>query len=199
MFKKFLVISVPFILILCGCSKGEISNTLEAVETGVELTESLLSTTDESNTSEDAEEVVVKYVTDGDTISFFRGGSLEVKGRLIGINAPENTSKKELLGDVSTKYLKDLIEGKKITIERDKDSTDKYGRELIHVFYDGQNINQLLVEQGLARVAYVYDDYKYIDLYKESEEIAKNERRGIWSIPNYVDEESNGYDMSVIQ
>ncbi|RTR28188.1 hypothetical protein EKG37_17970 [Robertmurraya yapensis] len=199
MFKKFLVISVPFILILCGCSKGEISNTLEAVETGVELTESLLSTTDESNTSEDAEEVVVKYVTDGDTISFFRGGSLEVKGRLIGINAPENTSKKELLGDVSTKYLKDLIEGKKITIERDKDSTDKYGRELIHVFYDGQNINQLLVEQGLASVAYVYDDYKYIDLYKESEEIAKNERRGIWSIPNYVDEESNGYDMSVIQ
>lgn len=197
MIKKILILSLTSILLLSGCSKSDISSTIDAVETGVEITERIISATEESSTVQGTEKVTVLSVIDGDTI-VFRRGTEEVRGRLLCINSPENTSKKEYLGDVSTKYLKELIEGKEVTIQHDIDTTDKYQRELIHVFYNGQNVNQLLIEQGLTRVAYLYDDYQYVDLYKKSEEIAKQEGRGVWAIPNYVVESSNGYDMSVI-
>lgn len=118
---------------------------------------------------------------------------------MLCLNSPEDTSKHEAFGDVSTQFLTELIDGKEITIEHDKDASDKYGRELVHIFYNGQNVNQLMIEQGLARVAYLYDDYKYIHEYKQAEEIAKGEERNIWSIPNYVSQSSNGYDMRVIR
>lgn len=190
-------------LVLSGC-KSELYTALDIVDTA----SSLLEDTQLATTSVETEKVLVVSVIDGDTVSYIKKNSngngeydhsKVIKGRLLCLNAPENTSKKEMFGDVSTQYLKQLIEGKEILIERDKDIKDKYGRELVHVFYNDQNINRALIENGLARVAYLYDDYKYINEYLDAEQTAKDKGEHIWSIPNYVNDKTNGYNMSVIQ
>lgn len=155
---------------------------------------------------QEREPVYVSKVVDGDTIHYFRKSKTRdgydektvYKGRLIGINTPESTSKIELFGLESTNYLKDLIENKEITIERDMDLHDNYNRELIHVFFQDENLNEALVKNGFARVAYLYNDYKFIDRYKAAESVAKEQELGIWSIPGYVETNSNGFNMDVI-
>ncbi|MDE3841066.1 hypothetical protein C0966_17535 (plasmid) [Bacillus methanolicus] len=49
----------------------------------------------------------------------------------------------------------------------------------------------------MAQVAYLYDNYKYIDLYKEAESIAKESGLYIWSIPGYTDS-LNGFNMDAV-
>ncbi|WP_369426017.1 thermonuclease family protein [Cytobacillus pseudoceanisediminis] len=67
--------------------------------------------------------------------------------------------------------------GKEIEIESDPnaDITDKYGRYLIHAFISGKSIQQILILEGLVRVAYLYDEYNYTDLYLAAEK-SKNSR-----------------------
>jgi micrococcal nuclease len=142
------------------------------------------------------EVVTVKKVVDGDTIVYLTSAGEERTGRFIGVNAPE-IKDKQLYGDVAAQFLEELIEGKQIQIEGDSDVMDKYGRYLIHAFISGRSIQSILLMEGLARVAYLYGDYKYIELYKQAEFIAKETQLNIWSIPNYVDTK-NGFDMDIV-
>lgn len=128
---------------------------------------------------------------------FFLIINKDVKGRLLCIDAPEDTQKKHAWGHEATLYLRKLIEGKMIEIEFDKDKQDKYGRYLIHVIYNGQSVQQLLLQQGLTRIAYLYDHYKYIDDYKEAEKEAKRMKKNIWSVPGYST--TTGFNMSVLK
>ncbi|WP_347045310.1 thermonuclease family protein [Blautia wexlerae] len=50
-------------------------------------------------------------------------------------------------------------------------------------------LQETLVREGLARVAYVKEpNTKYLLELEEAQEKAKNESLGIWSIPGYVTE-----------
>lgn len=166
--------------------------------------QSVGSTHDSGNQSvslEGSRKVTVTSVIDGDTIKYIDPalGGKEVTGRLIGINTPEWTSEKQPYGDASTAFLTDLILGQTIEIVGDPTAgeLDKYGRYLIHAAISGKSIQQILIMQGLARVAYLYGDYMYVDLYKEAENIAKEAGLNIWSIPGYVDNR-NGFNVEVI-
>lgn len=47
--------------------------------------------------------------------------------------------------------------------------------------------NEMLLEEGLARVAYVYaPNTKYVDSFRAIQEKARQEGKGIWSIEDYV-------------
>ncbi|MCS0824670.1 thermonuclease family protein [Cytobacillus firmus] len=145
-------------------------------------------------------EVTVTSVTDGDTIRYFDPLlNKEVTGRLLGINAPEATKTVEKFGPEATAFLTNLIMGKEIEIESDPnaDITDNYGRYLIHAFISGKSIQQVLILEGLVRVAYLYDEYNYTDLYLAAEKKAKESGQNIWSIPGYVNKK-NGFDMDVV-
>jgi hypothetical protein len=48
--------------------------------------------------------------------------------------------------------------------------------------------------EGLVRVAYLYGEYKNVDIYKEAESIAQQEGLKVWSIPGYVDSEWLQYE-----
>lgn len=65
---------------------------------------------------------------------------------------------------------------------------DKYGRLLGYLYSDGESIQEVLLREGLARVAYVYNDKRHLDRYRELEREAKRFEKGIWSIENYVTE-----------
>lgn len=70
----------------------------------------------------------------------------------------------------------------KIELEFDNNSdrTDKYNRYLAWIWIDGELLQNLLVKEGLAKIAYLYGDYKYIDVLKESQNIAKEQKLGMW-------------------
>ncbi|MFD0824631.1 thermonuclease family protein [Neobacillus sp. M.A.Huq-85] len=83
---------------------------------------------------------------------------------------------------------KQLLSSGKITIEFDRGSMrDSYGRLLAYVYVDGKSVQETLLKEGFARVAYIMDPpYKYLRLFREDEYIAKKRRVKIWSLPNYV-------------
>ena len=96
-------------------------------------------------------------VYDGDSITVdislgFNHWMRDQKIRLYGINTPEIRGPERDLGLVSAARLRELIEGKDIIIVSHKDRTGKYGRWLATIYYDGTNINQLLMDEGLAEL-----------------------------------------------
>ena len=72
-------------------------------------------------------------------------------GRLIGIDSAEIKSKDGQEHDFAIKsrdYLKNIILDKIVSIKCGK--FDKYGRLLVTISYNGQNINELLLKEGYA-------------------------------------------------
>lgn len=97
----------------------------------------------------------VEKVYDGDTITVmidlgfdtFRIESI----RLYGIDTPEIRGEERPEGLISKQYVLDKINNSyDITLRTEKDRTGKYGRYLGTFYIDGVNLNEELIEQGLA-------------------------------------------------
>ena len=135
--------------------------------------------------AQDKIEVSLAKCVDGDTAYFIYDGE-KLKTRFIAIDAPETKhpkKEKEPYGDEASTYTcKQLTNAKKIEIEYDVNCEEKdiYGRTIVWVFVDGKLLQEDLVSQGLAKVAYLYDNYKYVDLLQEAEINAKEQRLNIW-------------------
>ena len=116
---------------------------------------------------------LVVDVVDGDTLWFLDNGKKE-KLRLSQIDAPE---KKQKYGMEAKNFLENLVLGKQITINF-QGKKDRYGRYLGEVVLEEENINKLLVRNGLAWVydSYVTDETYYLDLI-----VAKDNKINIWS------------------
>jgi len=102
---------------------------------------------------------VVK-VYDGDTITVDvdLGFKTCIKGekiRLLRINAPEVRGEEKESGKLSRDFLKNLLLDQEIMLRTTKDKKGKYGRYLGEVFFNGSNVNDLMVEKGFAK----YQDY----------------------------------------
>lgn len=131
------------------------------------------------------EKIEVKFskCVDGDTAHFILNNE-EIKTRFLAIDTPESTKDIEEYGIEASNYTcKKLKNANIIEIEYDKnsDKLDKYDRHLVWVFVDGHLLQDEIVKEGLAEVAYLYNDYKYTNILKKSEEIAKNNKINIWS------------------
>ena len=91
----------------------------------------------------------------------------DIKVRFIGINAPElehEESEAEYYSEEAKDYVcKKLESATKIELEFDSnsDKQDKYERFLAWIFIDGNLLQKDIVRNGYAKVAYLYDDYKY--------------------------------------
>lgn len=70
--------------------------------------------------------------------------------RLAGINAPEVRGEERESGLISRDFLRNLILEKEITLKTIKDATEKYGRYLGIILFEGLNVNEHLVKEGLA-------------------------------------------------
>lgn len=75
--------------------------------------------------------------------------------RLFDIDAPELKGDTKAKGEAATAYLSGLIGGKTIILKTIKgkdgaDRDDSFGRWLGIVYLDGKNINQMMIEAGLA-------------------------------------------------
>ena len=129
------------------------------------------------------ENYYVTKVVDGDTIYV---SGIDTRIRLIGIDTPETVSSSEPVqcyGPEASDYLKNLILGKYVGLESDAASgdTDKYGRPLRYVYYNGENVNQKILLEGYGKEASYGSDYKYHLQFIESEQNAIANNKGLWS------------------
>ena len=130
----------------------------------------------------------VKYsdCIDGDTIKVLLDNE-EKTVRLLAVDTPESVKPNaeiEYYGKEASEYTCNIIKNaKKIQLEYDSnsDKVDKYDRLLAWVFVDGKLLQELLIENGYAKVAYLYNDYKYTNILMERQELAQTKNIGIWN------------------
>lgn len=136
----------------------------------------------------EAKEVVtLNKCVDGDT-AWFNTNTEVIKARFLAIDTPESTNKIERLGKEASNFTcESLTKAKKIEIEYDEnsDKLDKYERHLVWVFVDDVLLQDLIIKNGLAEIDYLYGEYKYTNILKESEILAKQNNLGIWQDYNY--------------
>ena len=133
----------------------------------------------------------VKWVSDGDTIVL----SDDRHVRYIGINAPEiahDNHKAEAFGYVAKKYNQSLVLSKKVRLEFDKETHDRYGRLLAYIFLaDGTFINKKMIEKGYAYVLHLRPNLKYDGVLLKAQRDAMSAKKGMWR--NWNDKEHKVY------
>lgn len=135
-------------------------------------------------------DVTLDRAVDGDTIKVSYNGNIDTVRYLL-VDTPETKKPNSCVqpyGEDASKRNKELVNSGKLQLEFDKgDRRDKYGRLLAYVYVDGKSVQETLLKEGLARVAYVYEpNTKYIDQFKKDEQEAKSEKLSIWSKNGYV-------------
>ena len=131
-------------------------------------------------------EVKFKACVDGDTARVIMNNE-EIKIRFLAVDTPETSHPQkgeEPYGKEAKEFTcEKLKNANKIELEFDSnsDKKDKYDRYLVWVFTDGYLLQSELIKNGLAEVAYLYGDYKYTNMLKDNEEVAKVNKVGIHS------------------
>lgn len=124
-------------------------------------------------------EGLVVGVADGDTITVLDQQKNTYKIRLQGIDAPE---KKQAFGEKSKQSLHDLVHGKQVRIEYDKE--DKYGRIVGKITLDDLDI---CLQQLLLGMAWHYKKYQNEQsvadrvVYNDAELKSKSLKLGLWA------------------
>jgi endonuclease YncB( thermonuclease family) len=126
-------------------------------------------------------EIVGKVISiaDGDTFTMLVEGNKQVKIRLHGIDCPE---KGQDYGEVAKKQLS-LLLSLHDSVKVIWKSKDRY-RRTIGIAYSGRtNINEALLQKGLA---WHYLKYDKNPKWSQMEAAARNARLNLWSKPNPV-------------
>ncbi|MBM7655249.1 thermonuclease family protein [Neobacillus cucumis] len=134
--------------------------------------------------------VTLVNTIDGDTIKVRVNGKLETVRYLL-IDTSESKKPDMCVQPYAREaYARnnELVKGGTITIEWENGRTrDSYGRLLAYVFVDGKSVQETLLKEGFARVGFIIEPpYKYLDLFREDERIAKRRKLNIWSRPGFV-------------
>lgn len=139
-------------------------------------------------------------VIDGDTIKINYNGSNE-SVRLLLVDTPETnheTLGEQPFGQEAKAFTEEMLKGQEsVYLEFDVTYRDKYKRLLAYVYTaDGKSVQEELLENGLARVAYIYEpNTKHVDWFESVQDNAKKQGFGIWSVENYAT--ARGFDKSV--
>lgn len=124
----------------------------------------------------DHQTYLVTKVIDGDTIEI-EGGQ---KVRYIGIDTPELKGSECFAKEAKDKN-KELVEGKRVNLQKDVSETDRYGRLLRFVYTEnGDFVNNRLVLEGYATAATFPPDVTKQEEFKKSQQEARETSRGLW-------------------
>ncbi len=128
-------------------------------------------------------EFKVTKVVDGDTFNAV-GHGIEIKARLIGIDAPETKNRRrdregQPYSEEAGAYLSRMIMNKTVAIKGY--GIGRYNRQLVEVFVGGRNINLELLKAGLAEVYQGKFPKAFApDPYWKAEKEARLHRSGMW-------------------
>lgn len=126
------------------------------------------------------EVVAVATVHDGDTLRLKDGRRV----RVIGINAPETAARgrpAEALASPATQFARRFV-GREITLVYDRESQDRYGRTLAHVFSkEGRSLAAAVLQEGLAFPVAVPPNLAAADCFAGRADEARKSGKGVWS------------------
>lgn len=134
--------------------------------------------THENTIPEDAKEVTVLWVSDGDTYIVDLDGT-ETTIRLIGVDTPESVASEEYQeksgkkntkeGKIASNVMKEkLPKGSTIYIKIGTQPTDDYGRTLTYAWFsDGTMIEDFLLENGYAEILEIEPNTEYAEHFQE--------------------------------
>ena len=129
--------------------------------------------------------VSLKRCVDGDTAVFIVNNK-EEKFRFLAVDTPESVHPKkdvQVYAKEASKSTCDLLtNASSIYVEYDNnsDKKDKYGRNLAWIWVDDILLQELMISEGYARVAYIYGNYKYVDDLCSLQNLAIKSNKGIW-------------------
>ncbi len=177
---------LPFFLVLvalvsfgAGCETQKITVPKDEIKETVKTEKTLPTIENKEKQNINDGTFLVTRVIDGDTIEI-EGGQ---KIRYIGIDTPETVDPRkpvQCFGKEASNRNKQLVEGKRVHLEKDITETDRYGRLLRYVYLENIFINLLLVQEGFA-TSYSYPpDIKYQDKFIEAGRIARDKKNGLW-------------------
>lgn len=127
----------------------------------------------------------VTRVIDGDTVVVIIDNQDETV-RLIGIDTPETvhpTKPMQCFGPEASQAAKKYLTNQTVRLEIDQTQgeRDKYHRLLRYLFLtNGDNFNKLMITDGFAHEYTYKTPYFYQTEFKQAEQEAKNNKRGLW-------------------
>jgi len=220
--QKLLNIITLFIILLAGCSvegagldtdltnEDSVDVAVENAETqdervaeevkppGDEASHADSKKDQESDTDKKLVNVQLVKPIDGDTIKVNIDGK-EENVRFLLVDTPETNHPRlgeQPFGQDAKSFTSTMVQSGQVQLEFDISHRDKYQRLLAYVYVDGVSVQEELLKNGLARVAYIYDpNTKYVDQYDELQKKAQKQAVGIWSVENYATD--RGFDESV--
>lgn len=130
---------------------------------------------------EKMQKVTVDHTIDGDTFVLNSGE----KVRMIGIDTPEVTgpyTQAEFYGEQASAYVKVVLTGATVYLDKDVSDRDQYGRLLRYVYLeDGTFFNLLLIEEGYAEAIQWAPDLEYTEVFEAAEDKAQESKTGLWN------------------
>ena len=125
----------------------------------------------------------VMRVVDGDTIVVSINGRTE-RVRYIGVDTPETVKPNtpvQCYGKKASQLNHSLVEGRYVTLQFDRERTDRYGRLLAYVRRsDGLDVNATLLKNGAARTIEIRPNTSRAGEFRAIESKARSEQRGMW-------------------
>ena len=123
---------------------------------------------------------IVTRIIDGDSI-VVKTGKKFIEVRLYGIDAPEW---QQSFSADARNYIREQILKKRVMIV--PQYYDSYGRLVALIDHNGQSVNGILVEDGMAWVYPRYCHKKICRIWSEGQQRAEKEGRGLWQIKDPV-------------
>ena len=127
-------------------------------------------------------EGTVVRVVDGDTIHVQLADRVE-RVRYIGVDSPEihhPVRGEEPGGRAAATVNRGLVEGRRVRLELDVRTRDRWGRLLAYVWVGDTMINAELIRLGYAQVMTVPPNVRYQDLFVKLQREAREAGRGLW-------------------
>lgn len=136
---------------------------------------------------------------DGDTISV-KVNNRKKTVRLLLVDTPESKKPNTPVQPYAIEaahFTESIVKTCDLKIQYDtKGKKDRYGRDLVYLYCGNTMINELLVQQGYARVGYVYQQKDYLDRLLQAEKKAKQQGLKIWSIKGFVNTDGEGFNST---
>lgn len=206
-FKSLLLaVALSLSLFFVGCSSSTTTlSTITDSNTTQDKNDNY-STPNNGSVPKSSSEAFIERVVDGDTMKVKLKDSGEIVTlRLLLIDTPESVKPGVAPQPYSidaSNFAKELLQvGDKVYLEYDEgDKTDKYDRHLCYLwFYNKEDkswkiFNEEIVEEGLARVGYIYSQRRHLDTLYKAQDKAKASKLNIWSVDGYVTDK--GFDVN---
>jgi micrococcal nuclease len=129
--------------------------------------------------------ITILKVIDGDTVDIDINGNTE-RVRLIGVNTPETkhpTKPIECFGPEASAHLTQLLpKGTHVRIERDIEARDRYGRMLLYLYRESDNlfINLDLVSHGYGTPMSIEPNTFHRNDFVHAAALAETTNVGLW-------------------